>query len=780
MIIKKKVCFSLFLVLFLSMSFNVFADQGIEETPTNTTSQSASQSSYLPRVTSVSVQGNQIISTNTVINKIKTQRGMELSREVINEDIKRLYASGYFQDVTFDLVPDGSDFAVVVKVEEKPVVKEIRVKGNEKFSEDAIRDMMDLKTGNILDRHVLKEDINKIAGKYHDKGFKFVKIDHDVDVNQITRQAVIDILVKEGGKYKIDKILFNGVNAFKTGYLKGKMKTKEKAWWLLRFGVFKEKYFSNDIERLKYLYQKEGYLDVSIESDFEYNDTDNKMNIILTVSEGQQYVTGDVKIVGNELYPESELWGQLEMLPGEVYSQIQLHAEHDALRKFYFEKGYINAQIQPQTDLNKDSGRVDIVYEINEGDLFYIDKVKIRGNTKTKDNVIRRELRIRPAERFDGKKLEYSKQRLENLGYFDEVSYETEPGSASNKRDLIFNVKEKQTGELSFGAGVSSIDQFIGFAEITQRNFDMMKWPTFTGGGQKLSLSGRMGSVTKDVDISFTEPYVFGKNLSFGVNIFNWEREGSNVDFDTRRRGFKLTLGKRFTDKVKGNVAYTLESVKLKDIDDDAHPDVTASGVDNTLSRFEVGMSYDTRDNVFNPKSGWFISSSLELVGSVLGGDEDYYNAQFGASRFFSFFEDHTLELRGRVGVTDDFGDSSQVPIFDRFYAGGLGTVRGFNYRRVGPKGGGDAIGGESLYLASAEYVFPIIENFKGAVFMDAGHVNYDAYDADFSEISVSVGPGIKINTPLGPITFYYGYPIANKDTEDENGRLEFNLSRGF
>jgi len=207
---------------------------------------------------------------------------------------------------------------------------------------------------------------------------------------------------------------------------------------------------------------------------------------------------------------------------------------------------------------------------------------------------------------------------------------------------------------------------------------------------------------------------------------------------------------------------------------------VRASDVTNTLSRIRTGISYDTRDSVFNPKKGWYISSSAEMVGGFLFGDQDYYNFQAGVTKFFNFAKDHVVQFRNRAGVTNDFGDSSQVPVFDRFFAGGLGTVRGFNYRRVGPKGGGDPIGGETLILSSIEYIFPIIENFKGVAFVDVGHVNADFFDIEFSDFAVSVGPGLRINTPLGPVTFYYGYPVANEDDKDKNGRFEFNLSRGF
>jgi len=765
------------ILLLSSTCLTAFAQTG----PSYLDDQETKEVDYLPTVSDIQVKGNKIISTNTILNKIKTKTGQGLSREVINEDIKRLYRTQYFQDVKFDLVPDGDNFKVVVVVDEKPIVKQILIEGNSQFPEDALRKDLNVKEGQVLAQHVLKQGVNNIKERYRNKGFKFVSVSTNVDINDISKEAIVYVTIGEGLKYKIDDIRFNGVTGFKTSYLKRKMQTKEN-WYHVPFvpGVFKEDKFDSDIERLEYIYQKEGYLDAKIVPDFEYDEENRRMVIILNVAEGKQYLAGKVGIEGNKLFPESEIWGQLEMLPGEVYSQFSLHSDVDSIKRFYFERGYINARISSATSLNKETGRVDIKYSITEGELYYIDKVKIRGNTKTKDLVIRRELRVRPGERFDGEKLEYSKQRLNNLGYFDEVIYETEPGTATDKRDVVFAVKEKQTGELSFGAGISSIDQFIAFAEISQRNFDLFKWPTFTGGGQSISLRGRMGSVTQDLDLSFYEPYIFNKPISFGLNVYNWERESNNLDFDTRRRGIGVTFGKNFTDRVKGYVGYTIEDVKISEISADADPQVRASGIENLLSRMKIGATYDSRDNVFAPKKGWLINGSAEVVGSFLAGDEDYYIFQSGITKFFSFFEEHVIELRGRFGVMDDFGDSNQVPVFDRFFAGGLGSVRGYNYRRVGPKGGGDPIGGETLATGTIEYTFPIIENFKGALFVDTGHVNPDFFEVDAGDFAVSIGPGLKINTTLGPVTLYYGFPIVNKDDEDENGRFEFNLSRGF
>lgn len=733
------------------------------------------------RIVELEVAGNQIVSTSTILGKIKSQKGGALVQESVNEDIKRLYATGFFQDIKMEVEELSEGYKLIVNVVEKPVVKQIILEGFTKFNEDKLRKELKFIEGQILDQRAVKQGAEAVKKLYRDKGFKFVDVESEVDVNRETKEATVYIRVEEGAKYRIKSVTFEGANAFKHKKLRKFMKTKKKG--LFRRGIFKQDEFAEDLERLQLFYQQEGYLDVKISPEYSYDQKNNWIFIKILVDEGKHYVTGNLRIEGNRLFPESEIWQRLEMLPGNTYSQYYLAKELERVREYYEERGYMDARVLPDVKLNRESGKVDIVYQIQEGDLYFVEKVIVRGNTKTRDMVIRRELRIRPGERFDGEKLKKSKQRLENLGFFEEVTYDTEPSTqAANRKDLVFRVKEKRTGELSFGGGVSSVDRFVGFAEISQRNFDLLNWPRFTGGGQSLSVRARVGSISQDYSVSFYEPYLFNKPVSLGVDGFNIRRDNRNVDFDEERRGFSTTLSKLFKDVFRLGTGYTLERVELDDISDDAPRTVRAFEGRNWLSRWKAFSSLDTRDNVFNPSKGFIASLSGELVGSFLGGDQDFYALNTSVTKYWTFFKKHTVETRLQLATAQEFGDSDEVPIFDRYYAGGLGTVRGFNYRRVGPIEAGDAIGGETLALANLEYTFPIpkLEAFRLAGFFDIGHVNPDSYSIDFSEFALSTGPGIKIKTPIGPVAFYYGFPIANRDVEDRNGKFEFSLSRGF
>lgn len=772
----------LMLGFLLSFPANLlFAQEGdnAEASSNGGSAQAEPDAKRLPQIiTDIEIRGNQLVNTNTIVNKLKSHAGGALAQETINEDIKRLYATGFFQDIRVEVVEQPAGYKLLITVEEKPVVKRIQIVGARLFKEDKLRKEINIVEGQILDPKVIKDGVVKIREKYLSKGFKFVDVRWDMEVDPQTKEAVVRITIKEGEKYKIKEVRFEGVKAFKDRKLRKKMRTKKGT--IFTSGVFEEEKFREDLDKIRGFYLENGFLDVKLSPEYQYDDAQNKIVIIVHVDEGSRYVTGEIQIEGNLLFPRSDIQQNMLMIPGTVYSQKRLVEDAEAVRNYYFEKGYIDVRIVPETKLNKETGRVDILYKITEGDLYFIDKVKIRGNTKTKDIVIRRELRVHPGERFDGKKLDRSKQRLDNLNYFQEVAYDSEPGTAENKRDVIFRVKEKQTGELSFGAGVSSIEKFLGFAEISQRNFDLMNWPRFTGGGQTISLRARLGQLTRDFEFNFVEPYIFNRPYSFGLSLFDTTQFKNNTDFDTNRLGLSPSISKAFTEYVRSGFGYTFEGVKLKDISDSAPTDVTEYGKKSWLSRLRWFISRDSRDNIFNPTQGSVLSFTPEIIGTFLGGDESYYILNASATKYYNINKKHIFELRLKLGTGDGIGSTKSIPVFDRFFAGGLGSLRGVEPRRVGPQNG-EAVGGQTMVLGSIEYTFPIIAAAKGAIFYDLASVSKDAYSPSFKHLAMSAGPGIKINTPIGPLAFYYGFPFVNPDdSKTKVGRFEFSFSRGF
>ncbi len=761
------------------VSESVPAAASAPDTPADTKNEPA-KPPHPAVVQDVEIRGNQIISTNTILSKMKIRKGVPLAQEMVNEDLKRLYATGFFQDIRFEVEEKPDGYKIILLVEEKPVIRKIVIGDFTKFKEDKLRKELGVLEGQILDQRLVKQGVEKIRKLYRDKGFQFVSVESEVELNKQTKEATVYIRIVEGEKYKIKEVRFEGVKSFPVKKILKILKTKKQKWF--SSGVFKEEVFEQDLEHVQMYFQQEGFLDVKLTHHLDQDKTTKQLLVTITVEEGQRYVVGEIKFKGNRLFPENEIWQELDMLPGLTYSQYNLYKDLEKIRAYYFERGYMEARVVPDVRLNRATGKVDVFYEIEEGEIVFVEKVIIRGNTKTRDMVIRRELRIRPGERFDGKKIDKSKERLNNLGFFDEVTFDTEPGTEPNRRNIIFRVKEKRTGELSFGGGVSSVDGFIGFAEISQKNFDFLNFPRFTGGGQSLSVRARIGNISRDYSVSFVNPYIFNRPISFGVDLYNTYRNDKNVEFDETRTGAGFTLSKLFRDTIRIGTGYTLERVKLTNIASTAPSVVQQFSGSNILSRLKLFGSYDTRDNIFNPARGVLISLSTEIIGGFLGGDQDYYIAQTSLTKYWTLFKKHLIEYKIRFGVANEFGSSDTVPVFDRFYAGGLGTVRGYNFRRVSPLENGTAVGGKTLAVTNLEYTFPVpyVDIIKGAVFVDAGEVDSDFFKLDFGGFAVSVGPGIKIKTPLGPVVFYYGLPIMNRDTKNRNGRFEFSLSRGF
>lgn len=730
-------------------------------------------------ITDVLVKGNKIVSQEMILSKVKTRIGAEFDEGVLNQDIKRLYAAGYFTDVEVELADYEEGLRVTFVVEEKPKLVNIIIEGASALKEPQIEAEVFSRVGSILDRKKLKEDANRIRRLYESKGYHLAKVEYEVDVDPETKEATAHILIEEGPSTRIKGIYISGNRTFPDKQILKLIKTRRDT--LFTSGFFKEDTFDEDLERIRAFYRNAGFADVKVDYELKYGPERQRMYITLYIDEGKRYLAGSIGIAGYVLFPEEDIRKSLKMREGDVFSQYNLRQDMVRIQRFYFERGYISAEVEAETALNEATHAVDVVYNIVENELAYVDKVRVRGNTKTKDEVIRRELRIVPGEPFHGGKLQRSKERLYNLGYFEEVTYDIEPGVSPDRKELVITVKETKTGEFSFGAGYSSLDQFVGFVQITQKNFDLFNFPAFTGGGQSLGLRAEFGTVRQNFDLSFTEPWLFGRPLLFGVDGYN--RTYELDDYDEERRGGDIRLGKDLTEYVRANLMYKLEDVEVFDIADEASSDVWDEEGTSRKSSLTLGLTCDTRDSIFSPTRGTVLNWTGEYAGGALGGDKDFYKMRGLISAYFTPIERLTLELKLRAGVTEEFDDSTTVPLYERFYAGGATTIRGYDERMVGPidPESAEPIGGKTMLIGNIEFTFPIIEVIKGAVFYDIGNVWYDSYDFDLDDLSSGAGVGIRIKTPIGPVRLDYGYGLDYRDTDkDQNGMFYFSISRGF
>ncbi|MCP4649346.1 MAG: outer membrane protein assembly factor BamA [PVC group bacterium] len=729
-------------------------------------------------VRKIVVENNKVVSEHTIVSQLKTKEGLALSTSTLSDDIKRLYTTGLFKDVSADVEDMEKGVKVIFRVEEKATLKEIVFEGNRRLRTKKLLAKMQTKLDEVFDQFKLREDIEELKKFYAEKGYSLADITYKIE--EIEQSVTVKITVIEGARVRVRKILFKGNSILKKGRLLKVVKTKRKGWF--NSGFYKEKVLSEDTERLISFYRLEGFIDVNVNTLIDYNDKKSAMYITFEIKEGKQYKVGQISLGGYTIAEKDELKESLSMTEDAIYNELKLRDDISALQSFYFDKGYIASEVKVDTVLNAGEGSVDLSYGIDEGHVAYVDKVNVSGNTRTKDVVIRREMRLFPGDKYNGDKLKRSRQRLHNLGYFEEVTFDTaeKPTTLPDKHDLDIFVKESKTGEFSFGAGYSSVDQFIGFVDLTQRNFDLFNLSSFTGGGQRLRMRMEFGSDRKDYELGFVEPWFLGYPLTMGFNIYNRTRDWEK--YDERRIGGNLFLGKEFGEYWNGKVSYRYEGVRISNILEDASADIKLEKGKNYISSVTSEVMHDTRDNVFNPTTGIYSMLSCEVGGGVLEGDKDFVKYYTKNCRYFPATEKAVLEFKGRAGYVESYSNTAVVPIYERFYVGGANTIRGYKERRVGPEGEfGDPIGGRIMFVFNAEYTYNLAKNLKWAFFYDNGNVwrRPSEFKWDTLKLKSSIGTGMRVKTPLGPIRLDYGYALNPKEG-DSRGRFHFTMSQEF
>ncbi|MDP2044176.1 MAG: outer membrane protein assembly factor BamA, partial [Candidatus Omnitrophota bacterium] len=594
-------------VFFLqSNSCFVFA----EETSRSPAEQNTAVSSEIPpkvlkNVTAIEIKGNKSISSNVIISKMKTRIGSAYQENIVSDDLKRLYLLGFFSDIKIDTQNYKDGLKVVVTVVERPIIEKISFAGISRITmkEEKLKEQLKSRETQYLDYPSLAEDARILKKMYEKIGFSQADITYKVDLDAKTNKAKVDFNVIEGRKVHIKDIIIRGNKAFSSGRVLKLLKTKRA--WFFNAGVLKEEALKEDIERVKSFYQREGFTDVTM--DYEVKPDAKKaylLYIIISLVEGKKYLVGSVIIQGNKDIAEKEILSRLNnCIPGKVFSQEAMKNDITGVQGLYFDRGYISAIVQESTVVNSATSRVDITYGITENQVVYVDKIKIRGNIKTKDVVIRRELRIHPGEKFDGEKLRRSKERLTNLGFFEEVSYDTEETKLADKKNLLVDVKETKTGSFSFGGGYSTVDQFVGFVEIEQKNFDWRNWPYFTGAGQNLKLRASLGNLSNGYELSFTEPWMFDYPVSFGFDVYHRQHKRDTdvgYGYDEKVTGGDLRLGKEISEYLRTDIMYRLDQIDISNISSNAaSTDLKDEVGKNFVSVISPGLTYDSRDNVF-------------------------------------------------------------------------------------------------------------------------------------------------------------------------------------
>ena len=450
-----------------------------------------------------------------------------------------------------------------------------------------------------------------------------------------------------------------------------------------------------------------------------------------------------------------------------------------AIADAYGSGGYVDLEIIPQSSPGH-GGQIDLTYKIEEGQRSFVQRINITGNTRTRDKVIRREVLITPGDVYNTVRVETSKKRLENLGYFSKVeAYPVDTG-IEGRKDLDIEVEEKRTGSLNFGAGFSTVDSLIGFVELIQTNFDITNWPSFTGGGQKFRLRLQGGTQRKDFDLSLTEPWFLDRPLALSGSAFYHEANYLSSIYDQREYGFSIDVRKSLFAFVYGTLGYRLTEFDIFNVDPTASPLIQAEAGNSLKSQITGSLVYDRRDNPFLTRRGERVTLTTYIAGGFLGGNEQIYGFDMEGSKYFHLPWDTILVLNGEVAGVDNWGNGNHVRIYDRLFLGGSNNLRGFDFRDVGPRDvNGEPLGGKTLARGTVEFTFPIIVKARGALFYDTGFVNADAYDFSASHIASDVGFGLRLDLPIGPLRVDYGIPLQ-KDGRSGSGKFNFNVGYQF
>ncbi|MBM3888886.1 MAG: outer membrane protein assembly factor BamA [Verrucomicrobia bacterium] len=767
----------------------------------------AQEQTFLVKEVEIRHVGPVPISDSVILANVQTKAGQSVTRTALGQDVRNLYATGYFTNVHVAQEDVEGGIKVVFTVQGKAKIKEIILQGNKKVKASKLRKEMDIKVGEPLDERKVVLGQKKMEEYYEKAGYERAKITYDVTIDQQTGQGVITFRITEGPRVDIVDITFTGNDHYPKATLQKQMKTKRKWWlsWIVRTNVMKKEQWQDDLDKLRDFYHNEGYVDVQVKDvKFDYVKPE-QMYVRISLVEGRKYLVGRLEIKGNNLFPSADIRGVLKMTEGKTFGPKALDKDIEAIRDYYGAKGYIDARITPIRQANVETGRMDVVYDIVEGDISYVAKINIRGNVKTKDKVIRRELAVKPGEVFDMVKVKRSKQRLDNLGFFSRVAAIPEPTDVPGHKDLALEVAEQRTGQFVFGAGFSTVDALVGYAEVSQGNFDLFNPPLFSGGGQKARLRVQMGTKRQDFILSFTEPWFMDRKLALGFDAFRTRSSYLSDMYTETRTGADIHLTKELAPFTSGKIQYGYQVVDLSDVPDDAANVFRDEEGSRSVSAVTATLTRDTRDSFFVTTRGNKTEVLGEVAGGPFAGGTDVYKMELRSQQYFplpftwpTHDRKHVLLIAGATGVVDAYGSENDVPLFERFFLGGPNNLRGFRYRDVGPKVADlplykqlnaygfpsddedETVGGNTYTWATIEYIIPLIERIRFAIFYDIGFVNRDSYDFSVSNYNDDFGFGLRLDLPIGPIRFDYGIPITTDKHNNRGGRFNFNIGYQF
>ncbi|MCM8829626.1 MAG: outer membrane protein assembly factor BamA [Candidatus Omnitrophica bacterium] len=722
-------------------------------------------------INSIEVSGNKNVSKEKILLFMKLKQGSQFNEGVLREDIRKIAESGFFSSVSYDIESSEKGIDVKIKVVENPVVKGVYFRGNKAFKTKDLVEYLGINKGDILNEIKLVSGIKKIEDKYKEKQFYFVKVDYDTLEKE--DGVIVNILINEHGRRYVSEIVFRGNKTFSSNRLRARMKIKQRSMPFIR-GSFKPDVFEKDIKTIEGFYKEQGFLNVKIDGVVSIDKKTKGLKLEISVEEGRKYYIGDIKFEGDILADEKELRNKLSLKKkGDIFNRKLADENLRNISLFYINRGYLKVKVSEIPVAGEKPDVIDIVYSIEPGNIYTAGEIIVRGNYKTKDKVIRREVKILPGDKITSEKLQKSFNNLFDLNYFDKINIYPE-FTGENTADIVIDVKEKEkTGMFLIGGGYSSVEDVVGMISISQSNFDITNPPKFIGGGQSMSLMAQLGTIFDSYKLSFTEPYFLDKPVWLGIDLYRTKRLW--VDYSYQRTGGALRIGRRWE---KSSLGFTgrIEDITLSDID---IPSIISQEGDYKKNSITGTFLYSALDRKRAPNRGIRSEVSLEYAGDILGGDVNFLKPVVENDIYYPLSK-WTFHSKTYAGAVEEIGETEEIPIYERFFGGGIGTVRGYKERSLGPKDGDYPLGGQAVFAQNFELIYPLYQDIlKGVLFFDAGNVwkDWDSID----ELRKGVGAGIKVVIPFlnAPIEIYYGYALDRKEDEPET-RWHIGMWFGF
>jgi len=743
----------------------------------------------LEKIVQLLVEGNIRIEDDAILRIISSKVGDDYIPKKLSNDLKAVYGMGYFDDIRVESQDNLEGKVITFQVKEKSTIKTVTFKGNKAIKSEDLQENLDISTGSILNIFAIRKNMKRIELQYKEKNYHHVSVNYEAEPLK-NNQVALTFVVEEGEKIRIKHIDIEGNTAFKTKKLKKLIKTSEKGFfsWITSSGEYKEDVLGQDVAILGAFYQNNGFVEVKI-ADPVITVKDNWIDIIFKIEEGAQYKAGSADVAGDLVEPKETLLSRLEITEEEYFNRDMVRKDVLMLTDVCSNYGYAFADVTPRIRKHKDTKVVDITYHITKHDKVYFEKIIISGNTKTRDKVIRRELRVHEQGLFSGGLMKRSVRNLNRLNFFEDVKVNTYKGESDDTMVLKLEVEEKSTGAFSFGGGYSSVENLFLTASISQDNF--------LGRGQSVTFQAQLGSRTTQFNIRFVEPWLFDIPLSAGINIYNWTRDYDS--YDKKSMGGSLSASYPFfNEDVRLFGSYRFDIGEVENVYEQFAPiDIIELqedlGNEFITSSVTFGVSYDTRDRILNPTRGHDHNLTLEYAG--LGGDIGFTKVTAELGVYIPLFWKVVGFVHGKGGIVSETS-GMKLPDYERFYLGGINSIRGFDWRDINVLDeNGNESGGEEMIQINLELIIPLVKaaGINGVIFFDAGQVfgnNYrqddsgqwvrDDKDIGFDNLRKTVGFGVRWNSPMGPIRLEYGHILDKEEGDSGSGQWEFTMGSAF